>query len=106
MALTDVAIRNAKRGEKPVKLADDGGLHLLVSPSGGKLWLVKYRIDGKEKQLAIGAYAAIGLAEARRRRDEARQLVANGKDPWLEKRRGTVRSRVEAADSFKAIAAE
>lgn len=106
MALTDVAIRNAKPGEKPVKLADGGGLHLLVSPSGGKLWRVKYRIGGKEKQLAIGAYPAIGLAEARRRRDEARQLVANGKDPSLEKRRGKARSRVEAANTFKAIAAE
>lgn len=106
MALTDIAIRNAKPGEKAVKLADGGGLHLLVSPSGGKLWRLKYRIDGKEKQLAIGAYPAIGLAEARRRRDEARQLVANGKDPSLEKRRGKARSRMEAGNTFKAIAAE
>jgi len=58
MALTDVAIRNAKPGSKPLKLADGGGLHLLGTPTGGKLWRLKYRIDGKEKQLAIGAYAS------------------------------------------------
>jgi integrase len=106
MALTDIAIRNARAAAKPVKLADGGGLHLLITPAGGKLWRLKYRIDGKEKQLAIGAYPAIGLAEARRRRDDARQLVAAGKDPSLEKRRGKARSRIEAANTFNAIAAE
>ena len=61
MALTDVAIRNAKPGPKPVKLSDGGGMHLLVTPAGGKLWRLKYRIDGREKLLAIGAYPEIGL---------------------------------------------
>lgn len=106
MALTDVGIRNAKPGPKPVKLADGGGLHLLVSPSGGKLWRLKYRLDGKEKQLAIGAYPAIGLSEARRRRDQAREQIARGKDPSLEKRRDKARSRMEAENTFNAIAAE
>jgi integrase len=106
MALTDVAIRNAKPGAKSVKLADGGGLHLLITPSGGKLWRLKYRFDGKEKQLAIGAYPAIGLGEARRRREEARELIALGKDPSREKRRDKVRARIQAADTFKAIADE
>jgi hypothetical protein len=68
MALTDVAIRNAKPGAKPTKLADGSGMFLLVTPAGGKLWRLKYRIDGREKLLAIGAYPEIGLGEARRRR--------------------------------------
>lgn len=106
MALTDVAIRNAKPSAKPVKLADSGGLHLLVTPAGGKLWRLKYRFDGKEKQLAIGAYPAIGLGEARRRREEARELIALGKDPSREKRRDKVRAQLQAADTFKAIADE
>lgn len=55
MALTDVAIRNAKPGPKPIKLADGGVLHLLVTPAGGKLWRLKYRIEGEEKQLAVRA---------------------------------------------------
>lgn len=83
MPLTDVAIRNAKPREKPYKVGDTLGLFLLVQPSGGKLWRVKYRIDGKEKKLAIGIYPQVGLAEARRRRDAARELVAAGKDLQL-----------------------
>jgi hypothetical protein len=66
MPLTDVAIRNAKPRDKPYKVGDTLGLFLLVQPSGGKLWRVKYRIDGKEKKLAIGIYPQVGLAEARR----------------------------------------
>ena len=54
MALTDVAIRSAKPLEKPYKMGDAGGLFLLVQPSGGKLWRLKYRLDGREKKLAIG----------------------------------------------------
>ena len=50
MALTDIAIRNAKPGMKPIKMADEGGMFLLVAPTGGKLWRLKYRIDGREKQ--------------------------------------------------------
>lgn len=106
MPLTDVAIRNAKLREKPYKVGDTLGLFLLVQPSGGKLWRVKYRIDGKEKKLAIGIYPQVGLAEARRRRDAARELVAAGKDPGREKQREKVRSRIQAETTFDAIAAE
>ena len=106
MPLTDVAIRNAKPREKPYKVGDTLGLFLLVQPSGGKLWRVKYRIDGKEKKLAIGIYPQVGLAEARRRRDAARELVAAGKDPGREKQREKVRSRIQAETTFDAIAAE
>jgi len=106
MALTDVAIRKAKPGPKPVKLADGGGMHLLITPAGGKLWRLKYRIDGREKLLAIGAYPEISLGEARRRREEAREMIALGKDPSREKRREKLRSRIQAADTFKAISDE
>lgn len=106
MALTDVAIRNAKPGAKAIKLADGGGMFLLVTPAGGKLWRLKYRVDGREKLLAIGAYPEIGLGEARRRREEARELIALGKDPSREKQREKVRARIQAADTFKAICDE
>lgn len=106
MPLTDVAIRNAKPREKPYKVGDTLGLFLLVQPSGGKLWRVKYRIEGKEKKLAIGIYPQVGLAEARRRRDAARELVAAGKDPVRETQREKVRSRIQAETTFDAIAAE
>ena len=106
MALTDVAIRNAKPGVKPTKLADGAGMFLLVTPAGGKLWRLKYRIDGREKLLAIGAYPEISLSDARKRRDEARALIALGKDPSRQKQRDKVRARIHAADSFKAISDE
>jgi integrase len=106
MALTDVAIRNVKPGAKPIKLADGAGMFLLVTPAGGKLWRLKYRLDGREKLLAMGAYPEIGLSDARKKRDEARALIALGKDPSREKQRDKVRSRIQAADTFAAIAKE
>lgn len=106
MPLTDVAIRNAKPRPKPYKLGDSLGLFLLVQPSGGRLWRLKYRVDGKEKKLAIGTYPEVGLADARRRRDEARELLSIGKDPSREKKRSKVRAQVQAETTFSAIAAE
>lgn len=106
MALTDVAIRKAKPKPKPYKMGDALGLFLLVQPSGGKLWRLKYRADGKEKKLAIGVYPEVGLGEARRRRDEARELMALGKDPSREKRREKARAQIEAGNTFASIAKE
>lgn len=78
MALTDAAIRNVKPGAKAIKLADGGGMFLLVTPAGGKLWRLKYRMDGVEKLLSIGVFPEIGLSDARKRREEARALLAGG----------------------------
>src|SRR3546814_6885119 len=80
MSLSDVAIRNAKPRAKPYKMGDSLGLFLLVQPSGGRLWRLKYRIDGREKKLGIGTYPEVSLSDARRRRDEAREMIAAGKD--------------------------
>lgn len=106
MALTDIAIRNAKAKDKPYKLGDSLGLFLLVQPSGGKLWRFKYRVDGKEKKLGFGTYPDISLSEARRRRDDARELVAAGKDPSREKQREKTRARLDADNTFGSITAE
>ena len=106
MALTDVAIKNAKPRSKPYKMGDAFGLFVLIQPSGGKLWRFKYRFDGREKKLAIGTYPVIGLAEARRRRDQARELLAAGKDPSRERRREKLRTQVQAGNTFAAIAEE
>jgi integrase len=79
--LTEVAIKKAKTEEKSYKMADGGGMYLEVMPTGSKYWRMKYRIDGKEKRLAIGVYPEVTLAEARDRRADARKLLANGGDP-------------------------
>jgi hypothetical protein len=85
MPLSDTQIRNIKFREKPYKLSDFDGLHLLVNPKGASLWRLKYRVDGKEKLLSLGTYPAISLAEARRLRDEARVALAAGRDPGADK---------------------
>lgn len=106
MPLTDVAIRNAKPRAKPYKMGDSHGLFVLVQPSGGKLWRYKYRIHGREKKVALGIYPAVGLAEARNRMREARDLLAHGKDPAVEKKRRKLRAQMEADNTFSVIAAE
>ena len=106
MALSDIAIRNAKPRPKPYKMADALGLFLLVQPSGGKLWRLKYRVEGREKKLGFGTYPDVSLSDARKRRDEARELLASGKDPSREKQRDKVRARIDAENTFTAIAKE
>jgi Arm DNA-binding domain len=56
LALTDTRIRQLKFDAKAYKLADGGGLFLLVTANGSKLWRMKYRFDGREKLLSFGAY--------------------------------------------------
>ena len=79
--LTETKVRTVKPTEKTKKLFDGWGLYLLVTPTGGKLWKLKYRFEGKEKKLSLGAYPYVSLAEARLKRDHARTLLANGADP-------------------------
>lgn len=81
LPLTDIQVKNAKPKAKEYKLSDGGGLHLLITPSGGKLWRFKYRFGGIEKRLTFKTYPEISLADARQRREEARRLIANGVDP-------------------------
>lgn len=106
MALSDATIRTAKAKAAQYKLFDTGGLFLIVRPSGGKLWRLKYRHLGKELQLSIGTYPDVGLKEARALRDEARKLIAAGGNPAFEKKRAAVAASVNAANTFKAVADE
>lgn len=106
MPLSDTKIRKIKPTSKPYKVADEKGLHLLVSPSGGKLWRMKYRFDGKEKLLSFGAYPDVPLVRAREKRDEARSLIADGVDPADNKRAQKAAKADRAANSFEIIARE
>lgn len=106
MSLTDFAIKNAKARAKSYKLGDSGGLYLQVEPSGSKLWRLKYRLEGREKKLAIGTYPEIQLAMARKRRDEARAQLALGQDPAREKMLAKYRAIASAQDTFAKVAKE
>jgi integrase len=106
MALTDVKARNAKPGEKQVKLFDGDGLFLLVAPAGGKWWRFKYRFGGKEKLLALGTYPEVSLADARQRREDARKLLANGVDPGEVKKAQKAATVAVTENSFEVVARE
>ena len=105
-ALTDTAIRNAKAKEKPYKVADSQCLYLLVNPRGSKLWRVKYRINGAERKLALGAYPEITLAEARTARDAAHRQLAHAVDPNVAKRQARIEASMRAENSFSVVAEE
>jgi integrase len=79
--LTEAEIKNAKPKAKAYKVYDEGGLYLLVRPTGTKVWQFPYRLDDKYNTFTIGQYPEIGSAEARKRRDEAKTLIREGHDP-------------------------
>ncbi|MGA9486531.1 MAG: Arm DNA-binding domain-containing protein, partial [Methylocella sp.] len=106
MALTDTAIRAAKPRDRLYKLADSGGLYLAVSPTGARLWRLKYRLGGREKILSIGAYPAVSLALAREKREEAKSFLAQGSDPSQAKQEAKRECRETTANTFRAIAEE
>src|SRR3989338_874601 len=107
--LTELAIKKAKPEAKDYKMADGGGLYLLVKITGSKCWRLKYRIGGKEKLLALGVYPDVSLSEARDRREQARKLLANGSDPSAIKqaaKQAQQKTLQIAENSFKNLAAE
>ena len=104
--LTATAVRNAKSSKKPRKLADERGLYLLVVPNGSKYWRLKYRFDGKEKLLALGVFPDVSLADARKRRDDARKVLADGVDPGALKRKRKRTVHQATQDGFEAVARE
>jgi len=106
MALSDIQIRGLKSGAQPTKHSDSGGLHLLVSPKGAKLWRLAYRYGGKQKTLALGIYPHVSLAEARQRRDAAKSLLATGVDPSARKRADKMALKASVASDFASIADE
>jgi len=103
--LTDMKIQKTKPQEKSISLFDGGGLYLLVTPSGGKLWRFKYRFNGKEKKLAFGSYPEIGLQDARQRREDARRLLANDVDPDTV-RKAQKNAKTQETETFEVIARE
>jgi len=100
MPLNDATCRNLKSTEKPRKIADGGGLHLLIKPNGSKLWRLSYRFGGKQKTLALGVYPDVPLAEARRKREVAKSWLQASKDP---SNRPLLN---ESSDNFESVARE
>lgn len=106
MALKDLQIRNIRPTDKVTQHTDDRGLYLEVHPNGSKLWRYKYRYMGKQKRLALGRYPDVGLAEARKRRDDARRQLEAGTDPLAERKHEKLVAVFKAANTFGEIAKE
>ncbi len=106
MSLTDSQVKALKPGERPYKRSDSKGLFLLINPTGSKLWRHKIRFAGKEKLMSYGAYPEVGLAEARRKRDEARQVLREGLDPSLEQKKARAAAKFGVENSFEHVATE
>lgn len=100
MTLTDTVIRKAKARTAVYRMSDGGGLYLLVTPPGGKLWRWKYRFEGREKLMTFGSYPDVPLSLARERHAEARKLLATGTDPMAERKA----EKAAAEDSFQSVA--
>lgn len=81
MSLTNAKIRTLKPSDKPFKVSDSHGLYLLVKPGGSRHWYLKYRINGKESRIALGAYPAVSLSDARQQREGVRKMLALNINP-------------------------
>ena len=108
MALTDTALRKLKSPVRPIKMADGGGLYLLVKPTGAKWWRLDYRrpVTSKRNTLSLGTYPDVGLALARERRDESRKLLAQGIDPGVSRKAEKAAGEERASNSFEVVARE
>lgn len=105
MALTDTKIRNLKPKEKPYKVADGKGLYIFIGKTS-KLWKLKYRYNGTEQKASYGSYPEISLAEARRKRDEDRNLLAEGINPALQKKETQLINKLSSDNTFELVALE
>lgn len=101
--LTDTEIKKAKSAEKDYKLFDGGGLFLLIKPTGGKLWRLKYLFEGKEKLISLGTYPETTLAEARAKRDEYKREIAKGIDPSAERKESKAKIEEKAIEEQAAV---
>jgi integrase len=106
MALTDIQIRNARPEAKQYKLSAGKGLYLIVAPNGGKWWRVRYRFDGKQKELSAGTYPDVTLKAASIKRDDIRRMVADGLDPLYERKIDKLSKRSNSENSFEAVTRE
>jgi len=106
MPLSDSKIRNLKPLDRVQKLSDGGGLYLYVPPQGSKLWRMNYRFEGKQKTLSFGPYPAVSLAEARSKREEAKAVLRDGKDPSKKAKQEKYQQHLASISTFNAIADE
>jgi integrase len=103
--LTTTEVKGARAAGQAYKLGDQGGLYLHITETGSKLWRYRYRIDGKQKLLALGQFPEVSLAEARQAHQQARKLVAGGIDPSAQRKAEKQVQKAAVETSFGSMAA-
>ena len=106
MPLTALQVKNAAPREKDYGLADGGGLFLWIRAAGGKSWRFRFRLDGKQSHISLGTIDKVTLAQARQLASDARQLVAQGRHPGLERKVARAQVAISRANTFKSLALE
>ena len=106
MSLKAAQIRAFLGVDTPYKKADERGLYLEIFPNGSKLWRVKYRVGGKEKRIALGAWPEITLSQARQMCDAVRAKILAGQDPAVERKRAKIAAKINSANTFESVAQE
>lgn len=106
MSLTDLEIRRAKPADKTYTKSDGNGLSLQIEPNGAKGWRFRYRFEGKAKLLSLGTYPKVSLSEARKKRDEAQDLLNSGINPSDSRKEKKLAQQDRLANTFEAISRE
>lgn len=81
----------------PGRYSDGDGLHLYIGKTGSKSWVQRITIDGRRRDVGVGGYPAVSLAQARNRAADNRAAIADGKDPVSDKRKPEIPTFKEAA---------
>ena len=106
MPLTDIVVRKAKGRVAPYKMADGGGMYVLVRPDGARYWRMDYRWEGKRRTLALGVYPSVSLSNAREKRDQAKKLLAAHTDPATQRKLDKIASNEASRNTFRLISQE
>lgn len=106
MPLTDIVVRKAKARLAPYKMADGGGMYVLVKPDGARYWRMDYRWEGRRRTLALGVYPSVSLSDAREKRDRAKKQLAAHTDPATQRKLDKIASNVASKNTFRLISRE
>jgi integrase len=106
MPLTDIVVRKAKARAVPYKMADGGGMYVLVRPDGARYWRMDYRWEGRRRTLALGVYPSVSLSNAREKRDQAKKQLAAHTDPATQRKLDKIASNAASKNTFRLISLE
>ncbi|MCU7938765.1 MAG: tyrosine-type recombinase/integrase, partial [gamma proteobacterium symbiont of Bathyaustriella thionipta] len=103
MKLTDSKIKALKSKDKPYQSPDGNGLVIEVKSTGKKVWIMRFRFEGKSQKVILGEYPYFSLVKARQWREECRSKVARGINPAEEKKAEKDKAKQESKNTVKSF---